>query len=195
MSTVQTTQKKRYPYADALAVAQSLKNAIAPFCTRIEICGSLRRKKREVGDIEILYVSKVGTRQADLLSTEEYSLANKFIDSLLALGEIAKRPSIRGFCAWGDKNRLGVHVASGIAVDFFATSEICWWNSLVCRTGGKDSNLLITTTAQRLGYSFEAYGSGFRSIQGDRGGHHETTSERDVFEFISLPYLQPEDRR
>lgn len=91
-------------------------------------------------------------------------------------------------------NKLAIHAASGISVDFFATTEKCWWNSMVVRTGGKQSNLNITTAAQRQGYSFEAYGSGFRKL-GHPEEHYPTTSEADVFEFVGLPYLKPEDRQ
>jgi DNA polymerase/3'-5' exonuclease PolX len=94
--------------------------------------------------------------------------------------------------AWGQKNRLGIHVESGIPIDFFATSEPCWFNSLVCRTGGIENNLLITTTAQHRGWSFEAYGSGFKNPRGER---HDTTSEQDVYGFLGLPYLEPNRRK
>lgn len=185
------TEKRRYPFADAMRVASYLQSSLAPFCERIKICGSLRRLKREVGDIEILYISKPGVRQVDLLSMEEYGQAESQLDFLLACGELVKRPNKKGVFTWGRQNKLAVHVASGIPVDFFSTTESCWWNSLVCRTGGKETNLLITTTAQKQGWSFEAYGSGFNS----RLARHDTTSERNVFEFIGLPYLEPEDRK
>jgi len=93
---------------------------------------------------------------------------------------------------WGAQNKLALHVASGIPVDLFSTTAANWWNSLVCRTGGKENNLLITRAALRRGWSFEAYGSGFHRL--DRTERHETTSEQDVFEFLDLKYLEPWER-
>jgi DNA polymerase/3'-5' exonuclease PolX len=185
--------KKRYPRAEALAVAEELVARLDPVCQRIQIAGSLRRELPDVGDIELLFVPMLGTRQRDLFTTETYDLADEKINELLKAEIIAKRPNKNGAFAWGEKNKLGIHCASGIPVDFFSTDSECWWNSLVVRTGGKENNLLITTTAQKKGYSFEAYGNGYRSLNGLH--HHQTTSEREVFGFIGLPYLEPKDRK
>lgn len=50
---------------------------------------------------------------------------------------------------WGDKNKLAIHIPSGIHVDFFATTERAWHNYLVCRTGGAENNIAISTAAQK----------------------------------------------
>ena len=186
-------QKQKFPYRDAMNVATGLKDWIAQFCDRIEIAGSLRRKRDFVSDIEILYIPKIGSRMKDLLATELYSIVDPELEKLIKNNILAKRPNKNGILAWGEKNKLGVHVASGIPVDFFSTTEACWWNSLVCRTGGKENNLTITKRAIARGYSFEAYGSGFKSLRSFE--HHQTTSEKDVFDFIGLPYLEPEKRQ
>lgn len=168
---------------------------LAPHCldNRCEIVGSLRRKKETAGDIEILFVGLQGNRTSyDLFTTEAYDLAAEIIDTAMRAGVIAKRPSKTGIFSWGDKNKLGIHIDTGIPVDFFVTTEACWWNALVCRTGGKANNLLITTTARRQGWKFEAYGSGFVKLDGS--DRHDTTSERDVYEFIGLKYPEPEER-
>ena len=44
--------------SEALPIAEKLKAELAPFCSRIEIAGSIRRKKPEVKDIEIVCVLK-----------------------------------------------------------------------------------------------------------------------------------------
>lgn len=46
---------------------------------------------------------------------------------------------------WGEKNKLAVHVRTGIPVDFFAATEANWWNYLVCRTGGEQNNIAIAS--------------------------------------------------
>jgi DNA polymerase/3'-5' exonuclease PolX len=150
------SQGQRYPHAQAMAVAVDLCLALDPLVERIQIVGSLRRCKPDVGDIEILFIGKKAERQRDLLSVEQYDLAWAKVDQLLTEHVLTKRPNTRGIFTWGEQNRLAIHVASGIPVDFFSTSLDCWWNSLVCRTGGKENNLLITTTAKRQGWTFEA---------------------------------------
>lgn len=184
--------KQLYPACEAWQVARPLVFAMQQVCERVEIAGSLRRKKSEVGDIEILFIPKIGDAGTDLFDRTPISLADRLIEGWLKDGLLAKRPNKRGHFAWGEENKLAIHVQSGIPVDLFSTTERKWWNSLVCRTGGKANNLLVTRTANDKGYSFEAYGTGYRNLMG--GPHHDCTSERDVFEFIGLEYKEPQDR-
>jgi len=91
-------------------------------------------------------------------------------------------------------------VPSGIPVDLFATTEECWYNYLVCRTGGKETNLAICRAANAKGWSWTPYGPGFTCHPGEVSPEeyteqHLVHSEREVFEFVGLPYLEPRDRR
>lgn len=183
-------EKRKWPRAEALAVADELIAALRPFCDRIEFAGSLRRLKPAVGDVEILFVPKVENRPVDLLGTlEPFNLADEEISRLLGHGLISKRPNVNGTFAWGAKNKLALH-RSGVPVDLFTTSEASWWNYLTCRTGGAQSNVDICNAAIRKGYKWEPYSAGFYRI-----GHTEPmTSERQVFEFVGLPFLPPERR-
>jgi DNA polymerase/3'-5' exonuclease PolX len=45
-------------YNDAKRLADCLVKAIAPYCERIEIAGSVRRKKADVKDIEIVAIPR-----------------------------------------------------------------------------------------------------------------------------------------
>jgi DNA polymerase/3'-5' exonuclease PolX len=155
------------------------------------VAGSLRRKKAVVGDVEILYVPRLEERQADLLSTEMVSLADEEIERMLADGTLAKRPSVTGVTAWGLKNKLALH-RSGMPVDLFRTTEISWWNYLVCRTGPSDSNTRIATEARRRGYQWNPYNAGFTRLSD--GATIAVESEAHVFAFVGLPYRAPEDR-
>ncbi len=78
----------------------------------------LRRMKQSVGDIEILYIPMMDSRP-DGLFRSEFSLADKMIDKWIDEGKIQKRPNINGGFIWGEKNKLAIHVASGIPIDFF----------------------------------------------------------------------------
>lgn len=46
----------KLPIKDILPIAQTLVERLRPFCQRIEIAGSLRRKRPMIGDIEIFAI-------------------------------------------------------------------------------------------------------------------------------------------
>lgn len=184
--------KVRWPRAAALDVARELCARLKPVCDRLVVAGSLRRRKLDVGDVEILYIPRLEERQADLLSTEMVSLADEEIERMLADGTLAKRPSVTGGTAWGAKNKLALH-RSGLPVDLFRTTPEAWWNYLVCRTGPADSNTRIATEAQRRGYRWNPYGAGYTRLED--GTVTPMDSEEAVFAFVGLPFAQPWERR
>lgn len=184
--------KQKFPRAAALDAARDLCRRLKPVTDRLIVAGSLRRCKDQVGDVEILYVSKTEDRKLDLLSTAEASLAEEEIQRMLEDGTLAKRENRNGGTSWGRKNKFATHRASGIPVDLFRTTEACWFNYLVCRTGPKESNERIATAAQEHGYTWTPYGPGFR-CQADNQVV-TVASEAEVFAFVGIPYKEPKDR-
>lgn len=174
-----------------MPLAVALKKMLSPYCERIEIAGSIRRYKPEVGDIELLYIPKFEGRPDGLFDHKEVSLVDECLDEMLKTGELRKRPSKTGVFTWGAQNKLGIHVATGIPVDFFATDAVRWWVALVIRTGSKETNLRLTTGAQKRGGQIHAYGSG---VTFKDGREITATSEKDVFDMCGVPYLPPEKR-
>ena len=55
---MRTRTSKIMEYSKAILIAEKVKAELAPHCERIEIAGSLRRKKEFVGDIEIVAIPK-----------------------------------------------------------------------------------------------------------------------------------------
>jgi len=178
---------KKYLYQDALKVANEIKDWLAPYCTKIAIAGSLRRRKAEVGDIEILVVPNP--------LTHSLSVSQDWVDfrirDLIADGKLNYRLNSKGSRVYGKQNKLLVHCASGIPVDIFSTTETNWATALVVRTGSKQSNIKICMEAKKQRLKFNAYGSGFTKADGSKIVCH---SEREVFETAGLPYLEPERR-
>jgi DNA polymerase/3'-5' exonuclease PolX len=127
--------KTRFPRAIGLAVAKEICQALQLYTERLEVAGSLRRRKADVGDVELLFVPRMESRPFDMFTTEDVDLAGEEIDRMVARGLLAKRPNIAGGTSWGTKNRLAVHVETGCPVDLFTTTHDAWWNYLVCRTG------------------------------------------------------------
>ncbi|MBA7704856.1 hypothetical protein ES703_113678 [subsurface metagenome] len=165
----------------ARKIAETLKELLEGSCERIDIAGSIRRRKPEVGDIELLCIPKFVDGE-DVLDRE--------LKNMVFLGILALRLSKLGRRTYGPKNKLMVYVPSGIGVDIFSTTEEYWPVALVVRTGGKETNIRISMAAQEKGYQFHAYGSGFSTPNGEI----VCRSEREVFETVDLPYLEPWER-
>jgi DNA polymerase/3'-5' exonuclease PolX len=190
------SDKTKWPIEVARVVADGLGLALAPYCEpeRCVIAGSMRRQKPEVGDIELVYVPRKVVGMGDLF--EPASLVDEVLARMLEERVIAKRLNVKGSEMWGASNKLGVHVPSGIPVDFFATTEASFWNYLVCRTGGAENNVALASAAKRRGWQWNPYGEGFSRPRGL--GPPEIApmhSEREVFAFARLPWLEPEERR
>ena len=190
-----TAENRKFNLIQARNIAEWIAQTLSPFVQRIEIVGSIRRRRPKVKDIEVLFIPKYTIKAADLFSlqaSEMHDCADAIINTLVAQGVIAKRTKTNDQITWGKQNKLAVHIETGIPVDFFATTEDKWWNALVVRTGGKMTNIRIAELAQKKGYSLEAGGTGFRGLDGQE--HYQTTSEADVFKFVGLPFLSPSQR-
>lgn len=183
----------KYPRHKALPIAATLCDLLAAECSRIAVAGSIRRRADQVSDIEILYIPRTATADNDLFGEcDHINFADRAIQSMLDYGLISQRLNARGQSTWGDKNKLAIHTRSGIPIDFFATTEDCWWNYLVCRTGPAESNIRIATAAKTRGCQWNPYGPGYTRL---RDGHQfPMTSEAAVFHFVEFPYLEPHQR-
>jgi DNA polymerase/3'-5' exonuclease PolX len=186
--------KIKFPRATALTAARDVLKVLTPACEpgRIIVAGSLRRRKLEVGDVEIVYVSRMEKRQVDFFKSQDFALATEAIKELETAGILEKRENVLGHTVFGKQNKLMRHVATGVPIDLFATIETSWFNYLVCRTGPAESNTAIAQLARDRGWSWHPYGSGFTKDHGVES--HNVTSEQDLFKFLGLPYREPWER-
>jgi DNA polymerase/3'-5' exonuclease PolX len=186
-------EKRRWPRALGMTVGNALVYMLWPYCERIEIAGSIRRGKAEVGDVEILYVPKFGSlRRPGEMFESEANLADVFLNSGLLGGKLEMRPNVNGVTCWGPQNKLAVHKATGMPVDLFSTTAENWWVALVIRTGPKELNVALCQGAKSRGMQLHAYGV-LERLGG--GGPIFPQSEREVFGLCGVRYLEPEERR
>lgn len=185
---------KKFPRAEAIPPTRELVQRLQPCCHKLIVAGSLRRHADFVSDIEIVFIPRTYTApatQGDLFHPEnnhiEVSQVDEVLDDLLWQGVLQKRLSSKGTPVWGKQNKLAVHAASNIPVDFFAATPENWANLVCCRTGPASLNMLIAERAKAKGWQWNPYGPGFS--QG--AAVHRVHSESDVFEFVGIPCREP----
>ena len=177
---------------DALRVATEILDVLKPVTERIEICGSLRRGKPEVSDIEILYIPKIGLSNDDLFNPSPKDMTAAEIERMVESGLLSKRSNTRGSFTWGNLNKLSIHNASGIPVDLFCEPrQDDWWRSVVIRTGSADFNIRLITTAAKHGVKVHAYNTG---LTDNVGNPIVCKSEEDFFKICHMPWKLPYQR-
>jgi len=167
----------------AKAIAEKIKAILESSCERIVVAGSIRRQKPDVGDIELLCIPKY-IAGVDMLDAK--------IQTMIHFDMLGYRLNKLGSKVYGPKNKLLVHLPSGIGVDVFSTPEECWPVALVVRTGGERTNKEIASRAIEHGMRFHAYGRGFTRAD---GSELVCQSEADVFRAVGLAYREPWERR
>lgn len=186
--TAAPVTKTKFPRKTALAVARELVEVLEPYTERLIVAGSLRRRLPEVGDVEIVFVPKMVESRVDLFKRGQAQATDQPLAKLLREGVLTKRPKKDGTLTWGDKNKLALHVKSGIPVDLFAATEATWFSTLICRTGSAKHNIAVASAAQKLGLKWHPYGEGF--TDGD-GKVIRLTSEPHLFEILGWKWAEP----
>jgi DNA polymerase/3'-5' exonuclease PolX len=188
---------KRYNREEAMVVAREIFPALqeASEPKRFLFAGSLRRLSESIGDIEMVYIPKIEQRPdpGDLLGNPiPVNLVDLVLDEWLKTGKISKRTGPEGGTAWGPKNKLAVHTASGIPLDFFATEESCFYSLLVCRTGPKEFNTKVCCRAIELFEKWNPYRGFEDRMTGDL--RFQPRSEEELFSHLGWNYLEASKR-
>jgi len=163
-----TRHAGRFLYPDALAEAVRLRTLVieSGLASRVEIAGSLRRKKETVKDIDIL----VATDEPDRVSDLFVSLPG--VESVTGKGP----------------TKTSVTLASGIAADLRTVTPEQYPYALHHFTGSAEHNTKMRGRAKRLGLKMNEYGL----YRGEEIVPCE--SEEDIFRALGLAYIQPELR-
>lgn len=174
-------------------------------CERMCAVGGFRRRKREMKDLELLYIPRVRevADPGDMFgAVQRTDLTERLIGQLLSEGVLAQRLQVNGsVSAWGAEIKHALHVPSGLPLDLFAATAENWFNRLVVTTGPVESNVRIATKARQMvpDWEWEVNSPGFVPLGGTWENCARTRrtmrSEREVFEFVGLECKAPEDRK
>jgi DNA polymerase/3'-5' exonuclease PolX len=167
----------------AQALAEEFLAGLSPFCQRAEIAGSIRRRKPEVGDLEIVCVPNKGIEK-DLLGTlTEYRDLGFF-------KYLSRFKVLKGSPKEGKFIQLGL---PGITADIFTANPDNWGLIFAIRTGSADfSHYKLAAGWVRAGY--HSHGGYLCKLQGLGQRMIPVIEEKDLFELIKLPWVPPEKR-
>jgi DNA polymerase/3'-5' exonuclease PolX len=196
MKISEVSMKTKFIYKYAAPVAEKLIEVLEPSCERIAIAGSIRRMQAAVSDVEIIYVPKVRPilNAGEMFPTDTY-LPDLILKELEVGNQLVRRFNAEGEETWGPRIKLAVHKESTVPIDFFSIEGPSWWNYLVCRTGPAESNMRIAKAARERGWKWKPYSPGFCRVDDPAEKCAAVMeSEHEVFEFVGLPYLEPQHR-
>jgi DNA polymerase/3'-5' exonuclease PolX len=193
--------KTRVPLALAVAIAEEVRALLAPACERLEVAGSIRRKRPDVADVELVAVPKTAPARLDLFGTAvgERDLLHERCERLLEAGTLAHRLGGDGKRAFGPRfKRLRYRgLAGALPLDLFSVRAPAQWGAIFAiRTGSAGfTNRLVASRVRFPGWGLLP--AGLREREGALwagGSLLETPEEDDFFAALGLEWLPPEQR-
>jgi len=209
---------------DANAIAERLIAEMAPFCLQVEIAGSIRRRCQVVKDIEIVAVAKwepapVEEQALDLFGTppdppEDLNLLHVWaMTQATRAGVRWIKTGTKEIVDWQPKPRgkywralVGTD-SDAIKLDLFIAHPDNYGLIKLIRTGAKEFSSGVLYHAKR-NTPYQTESSYFEQhkikgrgepeaylVESARWGRRiATTEERDVFDLLSLDYVEPSGR-
>lgn len=166
MGKVQSKDTKRMPLKKADEFASIVTEQLLHTVDFFLECGSLRREKPYVADIDIVAIPK------------NRAMFDAAIQTLNGLEQIL----------WNGDRKLTIVVKS-VQIDFMFAKSGSELPAMVLHfTGSKESNIRLRARAKSLGYRLNEYGL----WNGDK--RISCKIERDIYERLGLDYQLPKDR-
>ena len=160
---------KRFLLGTALDIAEEIKNKFKKLkdVNKIEVAGSLRRKKETIGDIDILITSKNSGKVMDFFTKMDD------IEDVLAKGPT--KASVR---------------LEGIQADLRVLPEKTYGAALLYFTGSKQHNIALRKIAIKKGMKLSEYGLFNKKTNKLLAGK----TEEECYKKLGLKYIEPEIR-
>lgn len=138
---------------------------------KIEVAGSIRRKKETVGDIDILAVAKE---------------PQKIMDIFVSMPEV-------GVVHNKGVTKSSVRLKNGINTDLRVVENDSFGAALQYFTGSKEHNVELRKIALSKNLKLNEYGV-FRKIGNNSFKKIAGKNEQEIYKVLSLPYIEPELR-
>ncbi len=155
---------------NALQISREIEGRLKSFreVSKIEVAGSLRRRKETIGDIDILVTSKSPDKVMEFFTRMEG------VASIIAKG----------------KTKSSVVFDNGLQVDLRVVGEESFGAALQYFTGSKDHNVAMREIASRKGLKVNEYGVFRKKGNSKIAGR----TEAEIYRAVGLPMVEPEMR-
>ena len=159
------TATQRMLLPQAIATANQIVEGIQIYCEKIDIAGSLRRRKETIGDIDIL-----ATAKNPVMATKAFT-SLPFVKKILVSGTTKSSVLLK------DNTHADLRIVDkkvyGAALQYF--------------TGNKDHNIATRKIAIKKGYKLSEYGL-------FKGKNIIAATEEEIYQKLGMQYLPPELR-
>lgn len=162
--------------AQAQKLAERVAGELSAYCQRIEIAGSIRRQRPEVGDIDLVCLPRPGGKAMMLERCARTARLVKHGEQYVVF-DLAN-----GF-------QLDLWFAHAGGGDMFAPEPCNWGVLLLARTGSAMHNVRIAQAAQAKGLHFNPHKG---VLRGATVVASET--EEQIFAALGMAYVPPERR-
>lgn len=192
-------------YPDAIIIAENIRQQLAPHCEpqRCFIAGSIRRKKADIGDVEIVCLPK------------KEQVKDLFENVIATSCSLSFKKTINEFGKWikgtTDGRMMQIELPyDGLMLDLFMPQPKDFFRQLVIRTGSREySQHIIATGWRKLGWvgttdglrlqeqcveTFVSDKSKWKCAVSNPTLPPAWQDEREFFDWLGVPFLVPEKR-
>ncbi len=164
------TSGKRFLLGTALNIAEELKGRFKKlnFVNKVEVAGSLRRRKETIGDIDLLATAKNPGKVIDFFTKMDN------VEQILAQGPTKSSVRLRG----------------GMQSDLRVLPEKIYGAALLYFTGSKQHNIALRKIAIKKGMKLSEYGV----FEKKTGRFLAGKTEEECYKKLGLKYIEPEIR-
>jgi len=149
----------------AQRIANEVIKRLSPYCQKIEVAGSVRRKKPQVHDIDFV-----------LVPSDFWNLHHE----IMGMGQVR----MSGM-------KIMRVMAGSAQIDIYFASPETWATLLLIRTGSAENNIRLATRAKEMGWHLAASGDGLFNEKGERIAGD---TEISIYNALGLPWQRPEER-
>ena len=150
--------------ADGQSLSEEILEILRPLSEKVAIAGSIRRKKAEVHDVDIVLIPKPLVDVVGILQSK--------------LGAKVEKRGVR----------IITLKINDVGVDLNLASKENFAPLLLFRTGSWQHNMKLATKAKRLGLKFSPYGV----FKDDK--RIDDNTEEGIFSVLGEDYVPPEER-